>query len=131
MEQEDIWKDAEVISAYSREDAIEDGVLVDISKWAREADFRYPVAVTQAVWGILEPSEVLAKEGQSAAGRAWDMLAILRMKIRSAGSTDAVQFAPLFVLEPGHAPETVELRATCGPGDSGAPVVTVMLPNED
>ena len=114
MEQEDIWKDAEVISAYSREDAIEDGVLVDISKWAREAGFRHPVAVTQAVWRILEPSEVLAKEGQSAAGRAWDMLAILRMKIRSAGSTDAVQLAPLFVLESGRSSKPPAERRAAG-----------------
>jgi hypothetical protein len=28
-------------------------------------------------------------------------------------------------------PPLVRLKATCGPGDSGEPVVTVMLPEED
>jgi hypothetical protein len=27
--------------------------------------------------------------------------------------------------------ETVELKAVCGPGDTPAPVITIMLPNED
>lgn len=45
--EENIWKDAEVISAYSRRDALEDGVLVDLSDLAREAGFLWPLAVTQ------------------------------------------------------------------------------------
>jgi hypothetical protein len=28
-------------------------------------------------------------------------------------------------------PPLVELRAVCGPGDQGEPVITVMLPEED
>ena len=27
--------------------------------------------------------------------------------------------------------ETVELKAVCGPGDEGEPVITIMLPGED
>jgi len=38
-----------VIDAYSRAQAIEDGVLVDVSATAREAGLRYPVALTRAV----------------------------------------------------------------------------------
>ena len=40
----------EVISAYTRAQAIEDGILVDVSETAREAGIRYPVALTRAVW---------------------------------------------------------------------------------
>jgi hypothetical protein len=29
------------------------------------------------------------------------------------------------------APQLVTLRAACGPGDNGEPVVTVMMPDED
>ena len=35
------FDDMEVISAYSRAQAIEDGVLVDLSTLAREAGFKY------------------------------------------------------------------------------------------
>ena len=33
---EDLFKDAEIISAYTRVNALEDGVLVDISSLAKE-----------------------------------------------------------------------------------------------
>ena len=36
----------DVISRYTRAQAIEDGVLVDVSELAREAGFRFPVAMT-------------------------------------------------------------------------------------
>ena len=39
-----------VIFAYTRAQAIEDGILVDVSETAREAGFRIPVAITRTVW---------------------------------------------------------------------------------
>ena len=41
------------ISAYTRAQAIEDGILVDVSDTAREAGFTIPVAVTRTVWSRL------------------------------------------------------------------------------
>ena len=38
------------ISAYTRAQAIDDGILVDVSDTAREAGFNIPVAVTRTVW---------------------------------------------------------------------------------
>lgn len=49
----------EVIHAYTRAQAIEDGVLVDLSDLAREAGFRFPVAVTLGVWAVLNPTKEL------------------------------------------------------------------------
>ncbi|MCP4286877.1 MAG: hypothetical protein GY792_20935, partial [Gammaproteobacteria bacterium] len=40
----------EVISTYTRAQAIEDGVLVDAGPTAKEIGFRFPVALTSAVW---------------------------------------------------------------------------------
>ena len=42
-----------VISVYTRAQAIEDGILVDVSETAREAGFKIPVAITRAVWDRL------------------------------------------------------------------------------
>jgi len=39
-----------VIYAYTRAQAIDDGVLVDASALAQEAGIRYPVAVTRGLW---------------------------------------------------------------------------------
>jgi len=125
------WAEAEVISVYTRAQALEDGVLVDLTDWAREAGFKLPVAVTQGVWCVLTPSKELAAEGQDVAGRAWDMFTILRHAIRGGGNTDTVYFAPLFTREVGREAEGVEMYAKCGPGDNAEPVITVMLRGED
>lgn len=126
------WADAEIVSVYSRRDALEDGVLVDVSEFAKEAGFKWPLAVTRGVWTILEPSEELKAEGQSWKGRAWDMFTILRYAIRRAARTDEVHFAPLFIQEPGQRPQAVALWAKVGPGDDGvSPTITIMLKGED
>ena len=125
------WEDAEIIHAYSRREALEDGFLVDLGQLAREAGFRWPLAVTRAVWDVLEPSEELKREGQSWTGRAWDMLCVLRVSLRQSRDGREARFAPLFVRKPGGAPEPVALRAVSGPGDDGEPVITVMLADED
>lgn len=122
----------EVIHAYTRKQALEDGVLVDLGALAKEAGFRWPVAVTRAVYErVLQPSKTVKQEGQSFTGRAWDMLTILRLEARKAGAGCEVRFAPLFVTRPGQPPEAVPLKAVSGPGDDGEPVITVMMPDED
>ncbi|MBI5242406.1 MAG: hypothetical protein HY922_01825 [Elusimicrobia bacterium] len=125
------WEDTEIIHAYTRTQALEDGVLVDLGQLAREAGFCWPLAVTRAVWDVLEPSEELKTEGQSWTGRAWDMLFILRVSLRQSRDGREARFAPLSVRRPGGAPEFVALRAVSGPGDDGEPVITVMMADED
>ena len=128
---ESIWHGVEVIHAYTRAQALEDGVLADISELAREAGFKFPVAVTQGVWEVLNPTEELKAAGQDMTGRTWDMLTILRHAIRNAANTDEIRFAPLFLRKPGQKIVPVEMWAKCGPGDEGEPVITVMLKGED
>ena len=50
----------EPISIYTRAQAIEDGVLVDVSESAREAGFKFPVAVTRTVWDCYVVPDVRA-----------------------------------------------------------------------
>jgi hypothetical protein len=122
----------EVISVYTRAQALADGVLVDLSDLAREAGFRVPLAVTETVYkDYLDPSQALADEGQSLQGRAWDMLQVLHFAAAVSPDRDTVFFKVLFALTPGCPPEPVELKALCHPGDDGEPVLTIMLPEED
>ncbi len=44
------FENAPVIYRYTRQQAIEHGVLVDLTEWARETGFTIPVACTAAVW---------------------------------------------------------------------------------
>ena len=65
------FADAPVIFSYSRAQAIEDGVLVDLTKWAKETGFRIPVACTSTLWErYIVPPNGTTELGQSVRGRA-------------------------------------------------------------
>ena len=114
----------EVIYSYTRKQAIDDGVLIDVSETAKEAGFRFPVAITDSVYNILNPGQYATKQGQSFSGRLWDSLNMLRYAIKiSDGST--IKFK-VKISGQWH-----DLKAICGPGDTPDPVITIMLPNED
>lgn len=134
----DFWADAEVISTYSRAQAIEDGVLVDATAVAQEAGFRWPVALTTAV----QAEAVTWSEGNSTyqdeAGRLWDVLfmgsvAIRRNRGQHAADTNRLPYAIYRVPNDPDAMEATELELAIGisGGDNGEPVITIMLPNED
>ena len=115
----------------TRAQAIEDGVLIDLTQWAKELGFRIPVACTDTVWnGYLVPDERVRELGQSEEGRTHDLLWMLFNAIRRNGDGDTLLFEVIF-LQPPHRHVVVKLKSVCGPGDHGEPVLTIMLPNED
>lgn len=119
----------EVIFTYTREQAIEDGVLVDVTELAKEAGFRYPTCVTRAVWDrYVEVPDCVS--GQDETGRLWDILWMARFGIQKNRSGSEVLFKLYVANEPGPA-KPVTLKAVCGPGDSAEPVITITLPEED
>ena len=123
----------EVIYSYTRAQAIEDGVLADVTETAREAGIKFPVAVTEALWtGYIEPDEGLKSLGQSVDGRLWDVLWMFRCAA-SKFEGDTLFFDVIFTMPHGKETrqQTIKLKAICGPGDSMEPVITIMLPNED
>lgn len=121
-----------VIYAYTRAQALADGVLVDASDLAREAGYVFPVALTETLFhSYIVPELDLVAEGQSIQGRLWDLLFVLRFAIAKARKTDTILFKVLFLMAPSSTPVPIELKAICGPGDDGEPVLTIMLPDED
>jgi len=133
MNEKNPFEDAPVIFSYTRAQAIEDGVLVDLSAWAKEAGFKVPVACTSTVWqGYIVPPPGTEKFGQSERGRAHDVLWMLFVAIKANGKTqrDQILYRVLFLQAPGKT-EEVTLKAHFGPGDDGEPVVTIMTPDED
>jgi hypothetical protein len=126
-----MFDDAEVIHAYTRADAIRDGVLIDVSATAREAGFRWPVALTCAAWErcVAVPPGVAC---QDESGRLWDVLWLLRGAAARSDGGRVLPFA-LHVRNDNRegTPPLVRLKAVSGPGDDGEPVITVMLPDED
>ncbi len=137
------FADAPVIYSYSRAQAIEDGVLVDLTAWARETGFKIPVACTAALWHeYIVPPKGTSELGQSERGRCHDLLWMLWLAIRKSTShhsqptpdrssgEDTVLFDVIFLQSPKKQ-VTVKLKAVCGPGDKGEPVITIMRPEED
>jgi hypothetical protein len=114
------------IVSYSRAQAIEDGVLVDVTEWASSREmmggFRIPVAMTAAVW-----AEVQAPEDsyESTRGRANDVLLMASLAARRHIDHDHANFT----VEVGG--EIIALWIHIGPGDNGEPVATIMLQGED
>jgi hypothetical protein len=126
-----MFDEADLIHRYTRADAIRDGVLIDVSATAKEAGFRWPVALTSAAWErcVTVPPGV---ECQDEAGRLWDVLWLLRLAVGRSDGGPEVRFG-VHVRDDNRerTPPLVRLKAVCGPGDAGEPVVTVMLPEED
>lgn len=119
----------EVIFEYSRAQAIADGVLIDVSWMADEAGFRFPVALTSAVWGLcVDVPENVGHQDEN--GRLWDLLTVLRHSIRQANNRHEIHF-DLSVRNCAQKANSVALKAACGPGDDLEPVITVMLHDED
>jgi hypothetical protein len=125
-----MFENFDLIHRYTRAQAIADGVLVDVSATAREAGIRYPVALTRAVFErcVAVPPGVAC---QDEVGRLWDVLWLLALAARRSNGSE-VRFA-VHVRNDNRerTPPLVRLKALCGPGDRGEPVLTVMMPDED
>jgi len=115
------------IDVYTRAQAIDDGVLVDVSETAQEAGITFPVAMTRRLWDEYITPDPRAV-WQSEAGRLWDVLWMFRLACRRGG--DRIIFKVIFVMKKAQR-RTIRLKALCGPGDDAEPVVTIMLPDED
>jgi hypothetical protein len=126
-----MFEEADLIHRYTRAEAIADGVLIDVSAVARGVGIRYPVALTAAAWAkcVAVPPGVLYQEES---GRLWDLLWLLACAARRDGNGPAVCFG-VHVRNDNRerTPPLVRLKALCGPGDRGEPVITVMMPAED
>jgi len=123
----DEFEEPVLLHAYTRQQAVADGNLVDVTTTAMQAGIKYPTALTRAVWNqyVEVPDGV---DGQDEDGRLWDVLWMFRMAPKSEASELLFQ---LRVRNDNDKPGLVELKAVCGPGDDVAPVITIMLPDED
>ena len=127
----DPFMDCKVVSIYTRAQAIKDGILVDVSGYAKELGFRFPVAVTKTVWdSCISWNKEQERAYQDESGRLFDVLWVAMIKAQHfKGSQTNFDIAciPRGRMEV----KTVSLKLHCGPGDQGEPVITIMLPWED
>ena len=133
----EIFADFDVVFSYTRAQAIADGVLVDVTEMAREAGFKFPVAMTRAAWvDCVEWTAATGKRKatyQDESGRLWDVvyMASLAAKAKGEGAKRNFGLYRVPVEGKGIRARYVLLTLHIGPGDDGAPVITISLPGED
>ncbi len=117
------------------------------SRMVAEAGFRFPIAMTCEAW-----RELVVVNRQAYAvcndesGRLWDVLWMFRDAIRKRGNGNTqggsdVMFFTVMVVVAAESqwrkarrlsePSQVRVKAVCGPGDDGEPVVTLMMLDQD
>lgn len=122
----------EVVYAYTRKQAIEDGVLVDLmqDKMAEvcRQHYKYPIACTAAVFAIMEKAVENKRHCNDYAGVLHDMLWMSRVMKR-----DLNESTKLFRVKiKGAGRQSVfDFKMVCDSGDNAEPVITIMLPDED
>lgn len=129
---------SDLVSSYTRAQALEDGELVDVSTTAAEAGFSIPVAMTRAAWGdcVAWGEDVKQRKPgalQDQEGRLWDVVYMAMQAARGARAASRVEFQLYRVPAEGKGLKArlVSLVMSVGGGDSGEPVITIMQPGED
>ena len=122
----------EVIYAYTRKQAIEDGVLVDgmqpeLAEISRQ-HYKHPVAMTAGVFGLIQRAVENEKYCNDYRGVWHDVLYMSRMAPVKRWQTGCL--FRVIITGTGRK-RSHTLKIECGPGDDGEPVLTVMLPEED
>ena len=119
-----MFEEADLIYAYSREDALNDGVLIDITASASKLGFHAHTAMTHGV-----STEVV--DG-SLGGLTTPAIRMQRVQHLLLSALDAIRRcnkrgdSTVFFDAYG-----VNCKLMIGPGDRGEPVFTVLLANED
>lgn len=125
------FNDWPIIYCYSRKQAIEDGVLIDVTSEAKQAGFKIPVAIGDNLFNQhVTPPNGLKGEGQSVEGRLHDLFMMIQAAAHTHRGESRIIFDVLFLMKPGK-PQKVKVLAVIGPGDEGEPVLTICLPEDE
>jgi len=127
------FADAPVIHSYTRQQAIEDGVLVDanlgdLDEVTRQ-HFKVPVAMTRPVFELIRKAVENPKWMNDYRGVWHDVCWMSRMHIVREFDATTHLFQ---VRITGTGRKRVHtFKAVCGPNDDASPCITIMMPDED
>jgi hypothetical protein len=126
----------DVIHRYGRAQAIEDGLLVDLSgdEAIREdvADvcrryYKHPIACTPTVFDLLDAAVKNERYCNDYAGLVHDVLWM--SKCASRKIDDSAVVFPVIIAGAGRR-RHYDFKLIVGPGEQGEPVITIMMPDE-
>ncbi|MBL8038668.1 MAG: hypothetical protein JNN16_14310 [Nitrospira sp.] len=114
----------------NRQQAIQAGLLIDVSTDAQKLGLTFPVTVTKPLWEIgIAPSESISEEEK--AQRLRDVLMAFRLRIASQTTlSPLIDFPAMLALPPSEVPQPVPLFALIQQDEQNRAVATLLLPNE-
>lgn len=112
----------EAIYTYTRQQAIEDGVLIDLGQTAREY-YKFQVCVTASIWAEIMAAAV--QDGQDLRGIVRDILFMSQRYITKRISQSEHYFKVVI------AGTTHDYKIMVHGGDFGEAVITILQLNED
>lgn len=128
-----MWEGFEIIHSYTREEAIADGVLIDLSAtYPNETRmFKWNLCCTDSVWSLIE--RAASKDKVEIAVYVWDvaMMALNAIKRHRDETQLELLFKVMLPLREHGKPKILKLHSgPSGPHDP-SPVLTIMLHDED
>ena len=114
----------------TREQAIQAGVLIDVTADAQKLGMSFPITITKPLWEVgIAPDQTLSDETK--ASRLRDVLMAFRLRLASQATlSPLIDFPAMLALPPGGVPQPVPLFALIQPGEQNQAMVTLLLPNE-
>jgi len=109
----------------TRQDAIDDGDLIEITRMGRDIGIIFPLAVSARAAESMVPFPNIPQD--TVTENLWDTLHAFRDKARTT-TEDEFEFQ-VSLYQNGLVP-TLTFKAAVSPGDDGEPVITIMLPDE-
>jgi hypothetical protein len=122
------WDDAEVLSSYSRNRAIKDGLLVSLGFPVCREHYKYPICCTSSVWSIIDRAVKNVRWCNDLEGVLHDILWMSR-KFNSKVNETTVLFQ--VIIKGAGRKTNYVFKLVCGPSDDRTPCLTIMLPEED
>lgn len=114
----------------NRQQAIQDGFLIDVSTDAQKLGLTFPVTVTKPLWEVgIAPDQSISEEEKTQ--RLRDVLMAFRLRIASQATlSPLIDFPAMLSMPPGEVPQPVPLFALIQPDEQNRAMATLLLPNE-
>ena len=121
-----MFSNDDIIFAYTRKMAIDDGVLIDATEAAQLCGFKVPMAITIAAW-----VRCVTGNGRNVSADVAHRRLLLLLSDTWKACRNANGNRVRFTYRPAFKNESVTLILHIGPGDTAAPVCTLMEPDDD
>lgn len=113
-----------------RSQAIQAGILIDVTPTAQQLGLTFPITITKPLWDIgIVTNQSLSEAEQ--ANRLRDILMAFRLRLASLATiSPLIDFPALLAMPPSTVPQPVPLFAIIQPDGANQANVTLLLPNE-